>query len=283
MWILYALGAAFFSGLTSVLCKAGVDDVDSEVSTTIRTLVILFISFIVTFYNESVGSIENLNIKQIIFLILSGISTSLLWICYFKALQLGNVSKVTPIDKTSIVLTLILSMIFLGEKITFIKVISMILILFGTFLTINKVQKDENSNSWILYAVLTAIFTSLTTIISKIGLKNVDSSLATFIRTIVVLVIMIFVLLFKKKFIYFKDLNKNNLKYIVLSGVSTSLSWLCYFKALQDNEASVVFTIEKMSLVVAITLSYFFLKEKISKKSLIGIIIITIGTGILLF
>ena len=283
MWILYALGAAFFSGLTSVLCKAGVDDVDSEVSTTIRTLVILFISFIVTFYNESVGSIENLNIKQIIFLILSGISTSLLWICYFKALQLGNVSKVTPIDKTSIVLTLILSMIFLGEKITFIKVISMILILFGTFLTINKVQKDEKSNSWILYAVLTAIFTSITTIISKIGLKNIDSSLATFIRTIVVLGIMIFVLLFKKKFIYFKYLNKNNLKYIVLSGVSTSLSWLCYFKALQDNEASVVFTIEKMSLVVAITLSYFFLKEKISTKSLIGIIIITIGTGILLF
>ena len=283
MWILYALGAAFFSGLTSVLCKAGVDDVDSEVSTTIRTIVILFISFIVTFYNGSVGSIENLNTKQIIFLILSGISTSLLWLCYFKALQLGNVSKVTPIDKTSIILTLILSMFFLGEKITFIKVISMILILFGTFLTINKVQKDEKSNSWILYAVLTAIFTSTTTIISKIGLKNVDSSLATFIRTIVVLVIMIFVLLFKKKFKYFKDLNKNNLKYIVLSGVSTSLSWLCYFKALQDNEASVVFTIEKMSLVVAITLSYFFLKEKISKKSLIGIIIITIGTGILLF
>ncbi len=283
MWILYALGAAFFSGLTSVLCKAGVDDVDSEVSTTIRTIVILFISFIVTFYNGSEGSIENLITKQIIFLILSGISTSLLWLCYFKALQLGNVSKVTPIDKTSIVLTLILSMIFLGEKITFVKVISMILILFGTFLTINKVQKDEKSNSWILYAVLTAIFTSTTTIISKIGLKNVDSSLATFIRTIVVFVIMIFVLLFKKKFKYFKVLDKNNLKYIVLSGFSTSLSWLCYFKALQDNEASVVFTIEKMSLVVAITLSYFFLKEKISKKSLIGIIVITIGTGILLF
>lgn len=283
MWILYSLGSAFFSGLTSVLCKAGVNDVDSEVSTTIRTIVILFISFIVIFYNKSLSSIGDLNSKQILFLILSGVSTSLLWLCYFKALQLGNVSKVTPIDKTSIVLTLILSMIFLGEKITFIKIISMILILFGTFLTINKIQKDDKNNLWIIYALLTALFTSTTTIISKIGLKNVESSLATFIRTIVVLIIMILVLLFKKKLKCFKDLNKNNFKYIILSGVSTSFSWLCYFKALQDNEASVVFTIEKMSLVVAITLSYFFLKEKISKKSLIGIVIIMIGTGILLF
>lgn len=283
MWILFALGSAFFSGLTSVLCKAGVEDVDSEVSTIIRTIVILFISFIVIFCNRSVSSIESLNLKQILFLILSGISTSLLWLCYFKALQLGNVSKVMPIDKTSIVLTLILSMIFLGEKITIIKIISMMLILFGIILTINKIQKDEKSNLWIIYALLTAVFTSTTTIISKIGLTNVESSLATFLRTIVVFMIMFFVVLFKKKFKYFKNLNRNNLKYIILSGISTFFSWLCYFKALQNNDASVVFTVEKMSLVVACVLSYFFLKEKITRKMLFGIIVISIGTGILLF
>ncbi len=283
MWILYALCASFFSGLASVLCKAGVDNVEGEISTIIRTIIILFISFIVTFYNGSVCSVVNLNKNQILFLVLSGISTSLLWLSYFKALQLGNVSKVAPIDKTSIVLTMFFSMFFLDEKITIIKIISIILILFGSFLTINKIQKDNENNSWILYAVLTAIFASTTTIISKIGLINVDSSLATFIRTLVVLIFIIFVLIFKKKLKYFKDINRNNFKYIVLSGISTSFSWLCYFKALQDNEASIVFTIEKMSLVVVIVLSYYFLNEKISKKSLIGIIIITIGTGILLF
>lgn len=283
MWILYSLGAAFFSGLTSILCKVSVNEMDSEVSTTIRTIVILFISFMVVVLNKSFYLIENLDFKQVIFLILSGVSTSLLWLCYFKALQLGNVSMVTPIDKTSIVLTLILSIVFLNEKITFIKVVSMMLILFGTFLTINREKKNNKDNFWILYALLTALFTSITTIISKIGLINIDSNLATFIRTIVIFISMVSVIFFKRKFYCFKNLNKNSLKYIVLSGVSTTFSWLCYFKALQDNEASVVFTIEKMSLVVSIFLSHFFLKENISKEMMYGIIVIIVGTCILLF
>lgn len=285
MWIIYALVSAIFSGLTSVLASysSKLNKVDSILITTIRTFIILVLSFIATLIYKTFNEIYNLDIKTIIFLILSGISTTLLWIFYFKALDTGDVSKVTPIDKTSIVITLILSMIFLHEKITIIKVISIIFILVGTLLTVNKKTTNEKDNKWILYSILTAIFTSTTTIISKIGLNDIDSVLATFIRTVIVFIILIFIVIIKKKYVYLKDISKKSLRYVIYSGITNTLSWLFYFASLKDGETSIVFTIEKLSIIVTILLSVIFLKEKLNRKQIIGIIIIVIATSLLMF
>ncbi len=285
MWIIYALVSAIFSGLTSVLASysSKLNKVDSILITTIRTFIILVLSFIATLIYKTFNEIYNLDIKTIIFLILSGISTTLLWIFYFKALDTGDVSKVTPIDKTSIVITLILSMIFLHEKITIIKVISIIFILIGTLLTVNKKTTNEKNNKWILYSILTAIFTSTTTIISKIGLNDIDSVLATFIRTVIVFIILMFIVIIKKKYVYLKDISKKSLRYVIYSGITNTLSWLFYFASLKDGETSIVFTIEKLSIVVTILLSVIFLKEKLNRKQIIGIIIIVIATSLLMF
>ena len=283
MYIIYALLASVFSGLTSVFAKTGIKNIDSLLATFLRTIVISLFLFLIAIWKENLNDIFLLDTKTILFLILSGISNTLLWICYFKALDLGTVSKVTPVDKTSIVLTLILSSLFLNEKITSIKIISIVLILSGTFLTIKKESKDSKDNKWIIYAILTAVFTSTTTVLSKIGIESTNTTLITFLRTIVVLIILTTITLFKKKYKSIKDIEKRSWLFIILSGLSTSLSWLFYFKALALGEASVVFPIEKLSLVVSILISITFLKEKVNKKQIIGIIIIVIGTSLLFF
>lgn len=283
MYIIYALLASVFSGLTSVFAKTGIKNIDSLLATFLRTIVISLFLFLIVIWKENLNDIFLLDTKTILFLILSGISNTLLWICYFKALDLGTVSKVTPVDKTSVVLTLILSSIFLNEKITSIKIISIVLMLSGTFLTIKKESKDSKDNKWIIYAILTAVFTSTTTLLSKMGIESANTPLITFLRTIVVLIILTVITLFKKKYKSIKDIEKRSWLFIILSGLSTSLSWLFYFKALALGEASVVFPIEKLSLVVSILISITFLKEKVNKKQIIGIIIIVIGTSLLFF
>lgn len=283
MYIIYALAAALFSGLTSVFAKSGINKESSLLATFIRTIVITLFLFVVVLFKGNLNDVFSLDKKTILFLILSGISNTLLWICYFKALDLGTVSKVTPIDKTSIILTLILSSIFLHEKITIIKVLSIIFILIGTLLTIKSKKEDSEDNKWILYAFLTAVFTSTTTVISKIGIESTNTNLITFLRTIVVLILLTIITISKKKFKDIKKLNKKNYLFIILSGISTSLSWLFYFASLSLGEASVVFPIEKLSLVVSILVSTIFLKEKLNKKQILGIIIIVIGTSLLIF
>ena len=278
MWILFALLAAMFSGLTTIFAKKGVKNIDSLLSTSVRTTIILIISFlIVVLFN----SFEKINSKTIIYFILSGISTSLLWINYFKALDFGNVNEVTPVDKTSIVITLILSSIFLNEKITIIKIISSILIITGTFLMVNRTEYSNNKK-WLKYAILTAIFTSISTIISKVGLKEVSPNLGNFYRTIVVF-ILIWVYTFNKiKPKEIKNIKKQTWVYLTLSSITTCLSWTCYFCALKNGQASLVFPLEKLSVIVSVGLSYIILKEKMTKKSIIGLILIVIGTSILL-
>ena len=283
MYIIYALAAALFSGLTSVFAKTGIKDINSLFATFLRTIIISLFLFIIVLIKNDLSDLFLLNKKTILFLILSGISNTLLWICYFKALDIGTVSKVTPVDKTSIILTLILSTIFLNEQITITKIISIILILLGTFLTIKKDDKNNNNNKWIIYAVLTAIFTSTTTILSKIGIENTNTTLITFLRTLIVLIILMIIVIIKKKYNFLKTIKSKSWIFIILSGLSTSLSWLFYFKALSLGEASIVFPIEKLSLVVSILISVLFLKEKINKKQTIGIIIIIIGTSLLFF
>lgn len=284
MWILYAFGSAFFAGITAILAKIGIKNTDSNLATAIRTIVILIFSWLMVFIVGSFNTITELTTKTIIFLILSGVATGLSWLCYFKALQLGNVNKVTPIDKSSTILTMILAMIFLGEKITILKIVSIILIGIGTYLMIEKKNdnKQAKDNKWLIFALGSAVFASLTSILGKIGINGVEFNLGTAIRTIVVLIMAWVVVFVTKKQSEIKDIDKKSWKFLLLSGLTTGLSWLCYYKALQDGEASIVVPIDKLSIIITISFSYFILKEKLNKKSLIGLILIIIGTLTLL-
>ncbi len=284
MWILYAFGSAFFAGITAILAKIGIKNVNSNLATAIRTIVILIFSWIMVFIVGSFHTITELTTKTIIFLILSGLATGLSWLCYFKALQIGNVNKVTPIDKSSTILTMLLAMIILGEKITLLKVISIVLIGIGTYLMIEKKEdtKKAKDNKWLIFALGSAIFASLTSILGKVGIDGVESNLGTAIRTIVVLIMAWIVVWVTKKQGEIKSIDKKSWKFLLLSGITTGLSWLCYYKALQDGEASIVVPIDKLSIVITIAFSYFILKEKLSKKSIIGFIGIVTGTLLLL-
>lgn len=284
MWILYAFGSAFFAGITAILAKIGIKNTDSNLATAIRTIVILIFSWLMVFIVGSFNTIAELTTKTIIFLILSGTATGLSWLCYFKALQLGNVNKVTPIDKSSTILTMILAMIFLGESITILKVIAILLIGFGTYLMIEKKEdtKQAKDSKWLLFAFGSAIFASLTAILGKVGIEGVESNLGTAIRTIVVLVMAWIVVFVTKKQGEIKNMDGKSWRFLILSGLTTGLSWLCYYKALQDGEASIVVPIDKLSIIVTIAFSYFVLKEKLTKKSLLGLVLIITGTLALL-
>lgn len=285
MWILYAFGSAVFAGATSILAKIGVKEVDSHVATAIRTIVVLIFSWLMVFVVGSQGTIGEISTKTFIFLILSGLSTGASWLCYFKALQLGDVNKVVPIDKFSTILTMILVFIFLGEKITINMVIGMIGIGIGTYLMIQKkdgTEKIVKGKIWIIYAVLSAIFASLTSVLAKVGIENIESNLGTAIRTIVVLIMAWVIVFVTKKQRDIKKIDRNSIIFLVLSGVATGASWLCYYKALQDGLASIVVPIDKLSILVTVLFAYIFLKEKLSKKSIVGLALIVIGTLTLL-
>ena len=285
MWVLFAFASAFFAGVTSILAKIGVKDIDSHVATAIRTIIVLIFSWIMVFIIGSQSTIVNIDGKTFLFLILSGLSTGGSWLCYFKALQLGDVNKVVPIDKSSTILTMILAFIFLNEKITINMVIGMIGIAIGTYLIIQKKEKAEKivkGKAWLIYALLSALFASLTSILGKVGIENVESNLGTAIRTIVVLVMAWIIVFATKKQRDIKKIDKRSLIFLILSGVATGASWLCYYKALQDGLASIVVPIDKLSILVTVLFAYIFLKEKLSKKSLLGLILIVVGTLLLL-
>ena len=285
MWVLFAFASAFFAGVTSILAKIGVKDIDSHVATAIRTIIVLIFSWIRVFIIGSQSTIVNIDGKTFLFLILSGLSTGGSWLCYFKALQLGDVNKVVPIDKSSTILTMILAFIFLNEKITINMVIGMIGIAIGTYLMIQKKEKAEKivkGKAWLIYALLSALFASLTSILGKVGIENVESNLGTAIRTIVVLVMAWIIVFATKQQRDVNKIDKRSLIFLILSGVATGASWLCYYKALQDGLASIVVPIDKLSILVTVLFAYIFLKEKLSKKSLLGLILIVVGTLLLL-
>ena len=285
MWIVYALGSAFFAGVTSILAKIGIKDVDSHVATAIRTIVVLIFSWLMVFIVGSQSAMVNIDKKTFLFLILSGLATGASWLCYFKALQLGNVNKVVPIDKSSTILTMILAFIFLGENITINMIIGMIGIGIGTYLMIQKkegIEKVVEGKAWLIYAILSAVFASLTSILGKIGIENVESNLGTAIRTVVVLIMAWIIVFITKKQNNVKKIDKKSLIFLILSGIATGGSWLCYYKALQDGLASIVVPIDKLSILVTVLFAYMFLKEKLSKKAVLGLALIVAGTLALL-
>lgn len=284
MWILYATGSAFFAGITSILAKCGISKTDSDVATAIRTIVVLVFSWVMTLITGTLSGITEISEKTLLFLVLSGIATGASWLCYFKALQNGDVNKVVPIDKSSTILTILLALIFFHEGLSFAKIGCVCMIGVGTMLMIARKDASESNSSdksWLMYAILSAVFASLTSILGKVGILGIDSNLGTAIRTSVVLVMAWLMVFVKNKQSQIKGIDRKELLFIILSGFATGGSWLCFYRALQDGPASVVVPIDKLSILVTIGFSCVVFHEKLSKKSLFGLSFITLGTIIM--
>ena len=285
LWILMAIGSSFFAGLTAIFAKLGIKKTDSDVATLLKTVVVLIFSWIMVLIVGSAESISDISNKSFLFLVLSGIATGASWICYFKALSIGNINKVTVVDKSSMILSVLLAIILFGETNNLIiKLVLIVLYSLGVFLMIEKKSDNkEVKKRWLLLALAAAIFASLTTIFAKVGVKNVESNLATAIRTSVVLIMSFMIVLIKKKENLLTQVEPKEMLFIFLSGVATGASWLCYYYAIQNGIVSVVVPIDKMSALFTILFSFIVFKERISKKSLIGLILMLISTLSLVF
>lgn len=284
MWLLFAVGSAFFAGVTSILAKCGIRRTDSTVATALRTIVVLIMAVLMTFISGSWSGITEISGRTWLFLVLSGLATGGSWLCYFRALQVGDVNKVIPVDKSSTVLTMALAFIFLHESISPLKCLCMVMILAGTLLMIEKKQSEpgKSGGKWLPYAIFSAVFAALTSILGKIGIDGVSSDLGTAIRTAVVLVMAWLMVPVTGKAEKLRGLDKRELLFIALSGLATGGSWLCYYKALQDGPASVVVPIDKLSILVSILFSYIVFHEKLTKRSAIGLAVLVAGTLLML-
>lgn len=281
MWLVMAVLSSVFAGLTSILAKCGIKKTDSDVATVIRTIIVLVFSVLMTFITGSFKDVSQISTKSFVFLILSGFATGASWICYFKALSMGDVNKVVPIDKSSTILTVLFAIIIFNETNNLaVKLIGTFLLAIGIFLMVEK-KKSSNvkeKRQWVIYAVLSAVFASLTSILAKVGIENVDSNLATSIRTCVVLAMAWIIVFAKGKHTLVKDIDGKELLFICLSGIATGASWLCYYYAIQNGIVSVVVPIDKLSIVITVAFSYIVFKEKLTKKSFIGLCLMIIGT-----
>lgn len=285
MWIVFAFGSALFAGLTAVLAKCGIKKTDSDIATAVRTVIVLIFSWLMVWIVGSASTITEIGARSWIFLVLSGMATGASWLCYFRALGLGDVNKVVPIDKSSTVLTILLALIFLGEQITWIKAVAVVLIGVGTFLMIEKKKNTEEKvprRGWLIYAVLSAVFASLTSILGKVGIDGVESNLGTAIRTAVVLAMSWLIVFIKGKQHAARSIPRGELCFICLSGISTGGSWLCYYKALRDGLASVVVPIDKLSILVSVAFSAVVFHERLRKKAALGLLLIVAGTLLML-
>ena len=286
MWIIMAVLSAVFAGLTSILAKCGIKKTDSDLATALRTIVVLIFSWIMVFVVGSQNTIGAIDIKSLVCLVLSGLATGASWICYFKALSIGDINKVVPIDKSSTILTVLLAIICFSETSNLlVKLIATVVLAVGIFLMVEKKQAEQGAKkrTYIIYAVLSAIFASLTSILAKVGISGVESNLGTAIRTSVVLVMAWIIVFARRKQGEIKKIDKKELLFISLSGLATGASWLCYYYAIQNGIVSVVVPIDKLSIIVTVAFSYFVFKERLSKKAFIGLGLMVIGTLLMVF
>lgn len=287
MWVLFAFGSALFAGMTAILAKLGLQKVDSDLATALRTVVVLLFSWLMVFLVSSEHTLALVSGRSLMFLILSGGATGASWLCYFKALQLGPVSRVTPIDKSSTILTILLAFLFLNEVPGTWKLIGLALLAAGTILMVQRrggqeTEQTGTGKSWIFYAVLSAVFAALTSILAKVGIQEIESNLGTAIRTIVVLVMAWGIVLLRKKQVNLHVIDRRSWFFIVFSGLATGFSWLCYYRALQEGPASVVVPVDKLSILVTIAFSRVFLRERLPKRALAGLLLVVGGTLLML-
>ncbi|MDL2288891.1 EamA family transporter [Oscillospiraceae bacterium OttesenSCG-928-F05] len=281
MWVVYALLSALFAGVMAILAKIGIKNTDSDLATALRTVVVLVFAWLMVFVVGSQGEIAAIDGKSFAFLLLSGLATGGSWLCYFRALQLGDVNKVAPVDKSSVVLTMLLSAVFLGEGMGPIKAAAMVLIGAGTYLMIERKEvaaREPRGYEWLFYAVLSAVFASLTAILGKVGIAGVESNLGTAIRTIVVLLMAWGIVFMQGKQRGIRSIDRRSWLFIVLSGLATGLSWLCYYRALQEGPASVVVPIDKLSILVTVLFGRVMLGERLGRRAGVGLLLIVAGT-----
>ena len=286
MWIIAAIFSAVFAGLTSILAKCGIKKTDSDLATALRTVVVLAFSWLMVFVVGSQATIVDISPTSLIFLVLSGLATGASWICYFKALSMGDINKVVPIDKSSTVLTVLLAIICFGETSNLvIKLIATAILAVGIFLMVEKKQSEQKAEGkvWMLYAILAALFAALTSILAKVGISDVESNLGTAIRTAVVLLLSWGIVFARKKQVGLKTIDKKELLFICLSGIATGASWLCYYYALGHGSVSVVVPIDKLSILVTVAFSFLVFKEKLSKKAFLGLGLMVAGTLLMAF
>ena len=285
MWILFALASAIFAGLTSILAKCGIRKTDSTLATAVRTVVVLAFSWLMVFVVGSQSQLTRIPGRTLLFLVLSGLSTGASWLCYFRALQTGDINKVVPIDKSSTVLTILLAFVLLGETPDVYSLVGVALILAGTLLMVERKASSApagKGGGWLLYAVLSAVFASLTSILGKIGISGIESNLGTAIRTAVVLVMSWVMVFVTGSGSQVRHIPGRELLFICLSGLATGASWLCYYRALQDGPASVVVPIDKLSILVTIAFSRLVFQERLSRKAAVGLTAIVAGTVVML-
>lgn len=285
MWLLFAAASAFFAGITAILAKCGIRQTDSTVATALRTCVVLVMAWVMVPVSGQWAGIQDVTGKSMLFLVLSGLCTGASWLCYFRALQIGDVNRVVPVDKTSTVLTILLALIFLGEGVTPIKTAAMVLIMAGTWLMIEKKQSTASSaagHGWLWYAAGSAFFASLTSILGKIGVSDIGSNLGTAIRTTVVLVMAWGMVFLEGKQRQVVLVPRGELGFLCLSGLATGASWLCYYRALQDGPASVVVPVDKLSILVTVAFSAVVFGEKLSRKAAFGLLLNVVGTLMML-
>ena len=286
MWIIAAVLSAVFAGLTSILAKCGIRKTDSDLATALRTVVVLAFSWIMVFVVGSQGTVTQIEGKSLLFLILSGLATGASWLCYFKALATGDVNKVVPIDKSSTVLTVLLAIVCFGETGNlWMKLLATAILAAGIFFMVEKKQREakKESRSWMLYAILAAVFAALTSILAKLGISGVESNLGTAIRTGVVLVMAWVIVFLRGKHRQLPALDRKELLFIGLSGLATGASWLCYYYAIGHGDVSIVVPIDKLSILVTVAFSYFVFREKLSKKALLGLVLMVAGTLLMVF
>lgn len=286
IWLIAAIFSAVFAGLTSILAKCGIKKTDSNLATALRTIVVLAFAWIMVFVVGSYGTITEISVTSLIFLILSGLATGASWICYFRALSIGDINKVVPIDKSSTVLTVLLAILCFGETSNLVvKLIATAILAAGIFLMVEKKQSAQKSERgpWMIYAVLSAIFAALTSILAKLGISDVESNLGTAIRTGVVLVMAWIIVFAQGKQKEIKYIDRKELLFISLSGLATGASWLCYYFAIQNGIVSVVVPIDKLSILVTVLFSYFVFKEKLSRKASLGLCLMVAGTLLMAF
>ena len=286
IWLGAAILSAVFAGLTSILAKCGIKKTDSDLATALRTIVVLAFSWIMVFVVGSYNRITEISTVSLVFLILSGLATGASWIYYFKALSVGDINKVVPIDKSSTILTVLLAIICFGETSNLaIKLIATAILAVGIFLMVEKKQseKKDERRSWMLYAILSAVFAALTSILAKLGISGVESNLGTAIRTGVVLIMAWIIVFARGKQSAIKNIDKKELSFIALSGIATGASWLFYYYAIQNGIVSVVVPIDKMSIIVTVLFSYFVFREKLSKKAMMGLGLMVAGTLLMAF